>query len=354
MSLAIRHPCSGASALLASRPARAACESRADPGRSAANSFRSRRGRRMSAAAPRCSTAGPPPIWPRGMLRFRCSRTFRGASRAAESSSEEIRHGAHFALEPLQPPRCWREPLLAGCEREQVAAPEPVRPVKVMRVGNQGRDADRLLFGRSRSRDARRVSAFASAARSSSARSMSATASRPARCSRGSTVPISRCRSPAPRPRSSSAKSQLAVAQSAYDRADDLAAKGFVAKATLDERKLALDQARAAVDQARAAQEQAANQAGLRGPRADVAGVVTAPARPRPDRSSPPARRSSSSRATARRKSRSPFPRTKSGISTSATASPCVSGPIRSEPAPASCARSPAARTRPRAPSPCG
>ena len=104
---------------------------------------------------------------------------------------------------------------------------------------------------------------------------MSATASRPAACSRGSTAPISRCRSPSATAALASARSQFAVAQSAYARAEDLAAKGFVAKATLDDRKLALDQAKAAVDQARSAQEQAAHQATYADLTSDVAGVVT-------------------------------------------------------------------------------
>jgi RND family efflux transporter MFP subunit len=70
-------------------------------------------------------------------------------------------------------------------------------------------------------------------------------------------------------------KSQLAVAQSAYDRASRLASQGFAPQATLDDRKLALDQANAAVDQAKSAQEQAAHQADYAELRSDVAGVVT-------------------------------------------------------------------------------
>jgi len=71
------------------------------------------------------------------------------------------------------------------------------------------------------------------------------------------------------------AQSQLAVAQSAYDRTAALFTRRFAAQATLDDRKLALDQAKYNLDSLRSARDQAFNQNAYSELRSDVAGVVT-------------------------------------------------------------------------------
>ena len=254
--------------------------------------------------------------------------------------------------QPHAPPRCWRRHCCwAACEREQAAAPEPVRPVKTMRAEAKATTRSVAYSGSVKARREATLG-FRVARQDRRAAGQRRRARRARRAARAARPHRSRrCRSRAPTPPLASAKTQLAVAQSAYDRAASLAAKGFAA---------AGDAGRA---QARARSGPRRRRSGglgagaggqsteLRGAEVRCRGRRHQRCRPRPDRSSRPARPSSSSRATARRKSRSRCRKTKSGISTSATASPCGSGPIRTSPAPASRARSPAARTRPRAPS---
>ena len=164
---------------------------------------------------------------------------------------------------------------LAGCEREQAAAPEPVRPVKIMRAELKAATRSVSYSGVVKARQEASLGFRVSGKiieRAVDVGDRVAPGALLARLDRTDLALALASASAA----LSGAKAQLTVAQSAYDRAADLAAKGFASRATLDERRLALDQARAAVDQARASEAQAANQAGYAELRADVAGVVTA------------------------------------------------------------------------------
>ena len=165
--------------------------------------------------------------------------------------------------------------FLASCERDQVAAPEPARPVKVMRAELK---APTRAVSYSGVVKARREAALSFRVggkiveRAVNIGDRVAPGALLARLDRSDLALALASASAA----LASARSQLAVAQSAYDRAADLAAKGFMAKAALDDRKLALDQARSAVDQARSTQEQAEHQATYADLISDAAGVVTA------------------------------------------------------------------------------
>ena len=164
--------------------------------------------------------------------------------------------------------------FLAGCDQKQAAAPEPVRPVKLMRVEVKAATRPVTYSGVVKARREATLGfrvAGKIVERAVNVGDRVAPGQLLARLDR-SDLALSLASATATL---SSARSQLAVAQSAYARAEDLAARGFLAKATLDERKLALDQALAAVDQARAAQEQAAHQATYADLTSDVAGVVT-------------------------------------------------------------------------------
>ena len=164
--------------------------------------------------------------------------------------------------------------LLAACEREQAAAPDPVRPVKVMRAEVKAPTRSVTYSG---SVKARREATLGFRVggkiveRLVNAGERVAPGSLLARLDR-SDLTLSLASAAAAL---TGAKSQFAVAQSAYDRAASLAAKGFAAQATLDDRKLTLDQAKAAVDQARSAQEQADHASDYAELKSDVAGVVT-------------------------------------------------------------------------------
>jgi membrane fusion protein, multidrug efflux system len=165
--------------------------------------------------------------------------------------------------------------VLAGCEKEQVAAPEPVRPVKVMRAEVKATTRTVSYSGVVKARREANLGFRVGGKiveRAVNVGDRVAPGALLARLDRSDLALALASASAA----LSGAKTQLAVAQSAYDRTSELAAKGFASKAALDERKLGLDQARAAVDQARAAEAQAANQAGYAELRAEDAGVVTA------------------------------------------------------------------------------
>jgi RND family efflux transporter MFP subunit len=164
--------------------------------------------------------------------------------------------------------------LVSACEREQVAAPEPVRPVKAMRAEEKATTRSVTYSGSVKARREATLGfrvAGKIVERLVNAGERVAPGTVLARLDR-SDLALSLASASAAL---AAAKTQLAVAQSAYDRASSLAAKGFAAQATLDERKLALDQARSVVDQARSAHEQAANQANYAELKSDVAGVVT-------------------------------------------------------------------------------
>lgn len=166
-------------------------------------------------------------------------------------------------------------PFLAACEQKQAAAPEPVRPVKVMRADVKAATRTVAFSGTVKARREATLGfrvAGKIVERAVNVGDRVAPGSLLARLDR-SDLALSLASATAA---VASAKSQLAVAQSAYGRAADLADKGFVAKATLDDRKLALDQAEAALNQAISTQGQAANQAAYADLTSDVAGVVTA------------------------------------------------------------------------------
>ncbi|WP_170937386.1 MULTISPECIES: efflux RND transporter periplasmic adaptor subunit [Rhodomicrobium] len=73
-----------------------------------------------------------------------------------------------------------------------------------------------------------------------------------------------------------SAKTRLAVAKDAFNRAEALLPKGFTPQAVVDQRKLEVDAAQAALDAAEAQARQAANSSGYAVLKADKAGIVTA------------------------------------------------------------------------------
>ncbi len=164
--------------------------------------------------------------------------------------------------------------FLSACEREQAAAPEPVRPVKTMRAEAKATTRAVTYSG---SVKARREATLGFRVGGKIVERLVDVGERVApgavlaRLDR-TDLALSLVSANAA---VASAKTQAAVAQSAYDRSSSLAAKGFAPQATLDDRKLQLDQANAAVNQARSAQEQAANQLNYAELRSDVAGVVT-------------------------------------------------------------------------------
>jgi RND family efflux transporter MFP subunit len=165
--------------------------------------------------------------------------------------------------------------LLAGCEREQAAAPEPARPVKVMRAEIKPATRAVAYSGVVKARREATLGFRVGGKIVERAVNVGDRVAPGALLARLDRADLALALSSAGAALAS-AQSQLAVAQSAYDRAAELSAKGFASKATLDDRRLALDQARAAVDQARSAQEQAAHQAQYADLTSDVAGVVTA------------------------------------------------------------------------------
>lgn len=164
--------------------------------------------------------------------------------------------------------------LLSACEREQAAAPEPVRPVKAMRAEARATTRSVVYSGTVRARHEATLGFRVGGKiveRLVNVGERVAPGSVLARLDR-SDLALSLSSANAAL---EATKSQLAVAQNAYDRASSLAAKGFAAQSTLDDRKLQLDQARSALDQAKSAQEQAAHQANYAELASDVAGVVT-------------------------------------------------------------------------------
>lgn len=72
-----------------------------------------------------------------------------------------------------------------------------------------------------------------------------------------------------------SAKSRLAVAKDALDRAEALQPKGYTPQATVDQRKLEADAAQAGLEEAQAQSRQATNSTGYAALIADKAGIVT-------------------------------------------------------------------------------
>lgn len=72
-----------------------------------------------------------------------------------------------------------------------------------------------------------------------------------------------------------SAKSRLAVAKDALDRAEALQPKGYTPQATVDQRKLEADAAQAGLEEAEAQSRQATNSTGYAVLIADKAGIVT-------------------------------------------------------------------------------
>jgi RND family efflux transporter MFP subunit len=164
--------------------------------------------------------------------------------------------------------------MLGGCEREQAAAPDPVRPVKVLRAETKAPTRSVTYSGSVKARREANLGFRVGGKiveRLVNAGERVAPGDVLARLDRAD-LTLSLASAAAAR---ASANTQLAVAQSAYDRTANLAAKGFAAQATLDDRKLALDQAKAAVDQARSAQAQADHAANYAELKSDVAGVVT-------------------------------------------------------------------------------
>ncbi len=164
--------------------------------------------------------------------------------------------------------------FLAACEHEQAAAPEPVRPVKVMKAEFTATTRSVAYSG---SVKARREANLGFRVGGKIVERLVNVGERVAEGSLLARLDRSDLALALASAKASveAAQSQVAVSQSGYDRAAGLSAKGFGTQATLDERRLALDQANAALDQARSARDQAVHQVGYSELRSDVAGVVT-------------------------------------------------------------------------------
>jgi RND family efflux transporter MFP subunit len=163
---------------------------------------------------------------------------------------------------------------LAGCQDKQVAGPDAVRPVKVMKAEVKPSSREVTYAGTVKAR--REASLGFRVAGKIVERCVNVgqhvePGTLLARLDRTDLRLAMKSASAS----LAGATSQLAVAQSAYDRAAALFAKGFSTQASLDDRKLALDQARSSLDQARSSRDQAANQEAYAELKSDVAGTVT-------------------------------------------------------------------------------
>lgn len=163
---------------------------------------------------------------------------------------------------------------IAGCRPEQAAAPEPVRPVKVVTAAPKATTRQVSYSGTVKARREANLGFRVSGKIVERRVDVGEHVEPGAILARIDRVDLELALRSA-EATVTAAQSQLAVAQNAYDRSAALFARGFATQATLDDRKLALDQAHASLDQARSGRDQAANQAAYAELKSDVAGVVT-------------------------------------------------------------------------------
>lgn len=165
--------------------------------------------------------------------------------------------------------------LLAACQEKQAEAPEPVRPVKVAKVAPR-QDTRTISYSGSIRAKTEAGLGFRVGGKIVERNVDVGDRVEPGTVlARLDTADLALSLKSA-EAALAGAQSQLAVAQSAYDRAQKLFASGFTSRSILDDRKLALDQAASGLDAARSARDQALNQNAYSELKSDIAGVVTA------------------------------------------------------------------------------
>lgn len=163
---------------------------------------------------------------------------------------------------------------LSACSREE-APPEPVRAVKVITVGAQGRQTDAVYAGEVRARVESRLGfrvggklthrAVDAGQRVSAAQLLAAIDAQDYQLS-----------AQAAQAQQVAAQTQRDVALADYKRYESLRAQGFISGAELERREASLKAAEATLVQARSQSQVQANQVGYARLQATTAGVVTA------------------------------------------------------------------------------
>jgi len=164
--------------------------------------------------------------------------------------------------------------VLAGCSRQE-PAPEPVRAVKVVTVGEQGLNATPVYAGELRARVESRLGfrvggklvqrAVDTGQRVAAGQLLAAIDPQDYQLS-----------AQAAQAQLLAAQTQRDVALADYKRYDSLRAQGFISGAELERREASLKAAEAALVQARSQSQAQANQVGYARLQATAAGVVTA------------------------------------------------------------------------------
>ena len=164
--------------------------------------------------------------------------------------------------------------VLAGCQEETMHAPEPVRPVKVVKIEASAASRQIVLSGSVKARTEAGIGFRVGGKIVERLVDVGDHVEPGTVLARLDTADLGLAVQSAEAD-VVSARARLDYAESALKRYQTLFAKGFVARSALDQRQLEFDQATSALKSAISASSQAANQAAYSDLKADAAGIVT-------------------------------------------------------------------------------